>query len=83
MAATVTFDTHLVVQHLRRAGFQENQAEGLTEAIRSAVGQAEYITRQDLQIELAPIRAELKLLHWMVGFNLAMTVAILWKLFGH
>jgi hypothetical protein len=38
------------------------------------------------QTDLAAFRAEVKgefiLLRWMIGFNLAMTVAILWKVFS-
>jgi hypothetical protein len=32
---------------------------------------------------LASVEARLNLLTWMVGFNLAMTTAILWRLFLH
>lgn len=30
---------------------------------------------------IAEIRADLLLVKWMIGFNLAMTVAILWRVF--
>jgi hypothetical protein len=41
------------------------------------LGTAEVVTRKDLQIELAPIRAELTLLKWMVGPSLALSAGIL------
>lgn len=35
------------------------------------------ISRKDLQIELAPVRAELTLLKWMIGLSLALSTGIL------
>jgi hypothetical protein len=32
--------------------------------------------------ETASLRADIKVLQWMVGFNLAMTLAILWHVFA-
>lgn len=34
-------------------------------------------------IRLSKVESDLLLLKWMVGFNLAMTATILWKLFLH
>ena len=33
------------------------------------------VTKKDLQIELAPINADLNLLKWMIGALIAMTIA--------
>lgn len=73
--SSITFDTHKFVRKLQEAGFDEKQAEGLTEAMRSAIDESELVTKQDLQIELAPIKADLNLLKWMMGALVAIAVA--------
>lgn len=35
--------------------------------MRSAVDETELVTREELQIELAPIKADLNLFKWMMG----------------
>ena len=72
---TVTFDTHKFVQKLKEAGFDEKQAEGLTEAMRSAIDESELVTKKDLQIALAPISADLNLIKWMIGALIAVAIA--------
>jgi hypothetical protein len=57
--ATITFDTHKFVRKLQEAGFDQKQAEGLTEAMRAAIEESELVTKKDLQIELAPLRPTL------------------------
>lgn len=73
--ATITFDTHKFVRKLQEAGFDEKQAEGLTEAMRSAIDESELVTKKDLQLELSPIKADLNLLKWMMGALIAIAVA--------
>lgn len=73
--ATVTFDTHKFVRKLQEAGFDQKQAKGLTEAMRAAIDESELVTKRDLQIELAPIKADLNLLKWMMGALIAMAIA--------
>jgi hypothetical protein len=73
--ASITFDTHLFVRKLKEAGFDEKQAESLSEAMRVAIDESELVTNKDLQIELAPIKASLDLLKWMIGALIAMTIA--------
>jgi len=41
------------------------------------------VTTGAMRDELAPIKAEMMLLKWMVGFNLALSVAVVLKLFTH
>jgi len=72
---TITFDTHKFVRKLQEAGFDEKQAEGLTEAMRAAIDESELVTKKDLQIELAPIKADLNLLKLMMGILIAIAVA--------
>ena len=73
--ATITFDTHKFVRKLKESGFDEKQAECLTEAMRSAIDESELVTKKDLQIELAPINSDLNLIKWMIGALLAMAIA--------
>jgi hypothetical protein len=73
--ATITFDTHKFVRKLKESGFDEKQAESLSEAMRAAIDESELVTKKDMQIELAPIISDLNLLKWMVGVLLALAVA--------
>ena len=79
--ASVTFDTHKFVRRLREAGFQENQAEALTEALRFALEDSELVTRKDLQIELAPIKSDLTVVKWMLGLLLGGVAALVLESF--
>jgi len=79
--ATVTFDTHKFVRRLREAGFEENQAEALTDALRFAIDDSELVTRKDLQIELAPIKSDLTVIKWMLGLLLGGVAALVLKSF--
>ena len=38
--SSITFDTHRFVRRLREAGFDEKQAEALTEAMRAAIDES-------------------------------------------
>lgn len=78
--AAVTFDTHKFVRKLKEAGFDEKQAEALTEALRDAIDDSALVTRKDLQIELAPLKADLTLLKWMVGAVFGAVLFILLRL---
>ncbi len=73
--SSITFDTHKFVRKLQEAGFDEKQAEGLTDAMRSAIDESELVTKKDLQIELSPIKADLNLLKWMMGALVAIAIA--------
>ena len=73
--SAVSFDTHKFVRKLQDAGFDEKQAEGLSEAMHSAIAESELVTKKDLQIELAPLKADLNLLKWMMGALIAIAVA--------
>ncbi|OAH96325.1 coiled-coil domain-containing protein [Methylomonas methanica] len=72
--ATVTFDTHKFVRKLKEAGFDEKQAEAVSEAFRDAQAENEPLTKKDLQIELAPVRSDLVILKWMLGLVFATEV---------
>ncbi len=79
--SSITFDTHKFVRKLQEAGFDEKQAEGLTEAMLAAINESELVTKKDLQIELAPLKADLNLIKWMMGALIAIAVANFTKQF--
>ena len=66
--ATTTIDTLRFARKLKQAGVPGEQAE----AMAAALG-------EELTEHLAT-KADLLLVKWMVGFNLAFTVAILWRI---
>ncbi len=82
MAATA-FDTLSMAKRLEAAGFTASQVEIVTTVVSEAADPAprELVTKKDLQIELAPLRADIGLLKWMAGVNSALTVGVLLKLF--
>ena len=43
--------------------------------IREAIDESELVTNKDLQLQLAPVAADLNLLKWMVGVLLALAIA--------
>ena len=47
--ATITFDTHKFIRRLKDAGFQEAQAEVLSEAFKDASSEAELATKRDIE----------------------------------
>lgn len=69
-----------VYDALKEAGASEEKARKAAEALTNYDAQLNKI-----ESELATFRAETKgefnLVRWMIGFNLAMTVAIPWKIF--
>ncbi|MBV5298285.1 MAG: DUF1640 domain-containing protein [Rhodoferax sp.] len=80
--ATITFDTHKFVRKLQEAGFDEKQAEGLTEALRAAIDDSGLVTRRDLrefELRLDPrfesIKGDMSLVKWMMGALIAISVA--------
>ena len=67
--ATTAIDTLRFARKLKQAGLPDEQAE----AVAAALG-------EELTEHLAT-KADLLLLIWMIGFNLAFTAAILWRVF--
>ena len=74
--AAVLFDTHKVVTDLKAAGFTNEQAEAVTQAVRDAqsVDLSNLATKADLQIGLAEIKADI--LKWIVSTIGIQTVVI-------
>ena len=74
----ITFDSLKLSDRLKTAGFTAEQAEAVVRVIAEA--QDELVTKKDLEIALAPLKADVHLLKWMMGFVLAGVVGILLKL---
>ena len=73
---TLAFDTHKAVKALQDAGFAEAQAEAVVVTVGEAVG-GHVATKADL----AEVKGELTLIKWMLGVNLAFSLALLLKTF--
>ena len=86
--SALTFDTLKYTERLRAAGVTEEQAKAEAEALRDALAQAldaTLATRTDvdrIERKLIEHDGRLNLLQWMIGFNLAFTMAVLWKVFS-
>lgn len=72
--STVTFDTLKFVKTLEASGITATQAEAIAAAYRDASNDQELVTKKDLQVELAPIKA-------MVGIILGGVIALIMKSF--
>lgn len=72
--AKTAIDTLRFARRLKEAGLPGKQAEALAAAIGEEM--TEHVaTKADLLL----LRADLLLLKWMIGFNLAFSAAILWR----
>ncbi len=92
--SSVIFDTLRFTRRLKDAGVPEQQAEAEAEAIRQAFSEvldSQVATRADihglgadihtLKADIHRLEAEQRLMKWMLGFNLAFTLAMFWKMF--
>ncbi|MEA3643347.1 MAG: hypothetical protein VBE63_25925 [Lamprobacter sp.] len=73
--ASVTFDTFKLVDRLKAAGFADDQAATIVRIISES--QEELLTKQDLQLELAPLKSDLAVLKWMTGLMLAGVLSLI------
>ena len=86
----IAFDTLKFVKRLRSAGFDEEKAEALSDALKEwyEAGLSDLATKQDIgmlkqdikELELR-LTGEIKLLKWMMGFLLAGVLSLLIKAF--
>ncbi|QFY44296.1 hypothetical protein F6R98_18035 [Candidatus Methylospira mobilis] len=51
-----------------------NRQKAIAEAFRDVQSEADPLTKKDLQIEHAPIRSDLTIVKWMMGFIFAAEV---------
>jgi len=72
--ATITFDTLKFTRRLRESGLPEQQAEAIADAFRDAQSEADLATRQD--IELAIRTLEANLVRWIIGAGFLQTTLI-------
>ncbi|MDE0046513.1 MAG: DUF1640 domain-containing protein [bacterium] len=79
---TAAFDTLAAARDLESAGMDRAHAEAVAGAIRA--GQGELATRGDLdalrtatQADLAAVRGDITGLRWIVGINIAISLATL------
>ena len=79
--STVTFDTLKFVETLKKGGFDEEKAKSIATAYQDASADQALVTKQDLQIELAPIKAELQVMKWMSGLIMGGVIALILKSF--
>ncbi|MBW9331896.1 DUF1640 domain-containing protein [Herbaspirillum sp. RU 5E] len=78
--ATTLFDTHEYVKRLEAAGIPTDQAEAHAKALAEAMNN-ELVRKSDLNEFRAEVKGQFELLKWMLGFVLAGTVGILFKIF--
>ena len=76
-----TFDTHAAVTALRKAGFEERQAEAAVALVRDAVTE-DVATKADIDRLEAKMEAGFAALKWVVGIVAALTIAIAARQFG-
>ena len=79
--STITFDTHKFIRKLKESGIAEAQAEAIAEAFRDAQGEANLATKQDLEVAVKTLEANL--VRWIVGAGFlqsAIIAALLIKL---
>lgn len=69
--STITFDTVKFVEKLEKAGIPRSQAIAEAEALAEVLdnGAQELVTKKDLQIALADLKADL--MKWVIGLALA------------
>ncbi len=89
---TITFDTLKFANTLKEAGVPDKQAEAQARAQRDSLAEAldtTLSTKSDIvnlenriSILDAKVDAKFALLQWMIWFNLAVTMAVLWKVFS-
>jgi len=78
---TVTFDTLKFVKTLEASGIDAKQAEAIAAAYRDASADQQLVTKQDLELELAPVKAELQIVKWMSGLILGCIIVLILKSF--
>lgn len=83
---TITFDTDELVESLKQSGIPNDQARAIVRGIVEA--QTSLVTKNDIEIALAPIKTDLAVLKadsvtlkWMMGILIAGVMSIIIKSF--
>ncbi|MDP2366592.1 MAG: DUF1640 domain-containing protein [Ignavibacteria bacterium] len=83
--STVAFDTLKFVKTLEAGGIDAKQAEAIAAAYRDATDDQQLVTKTDLELtlqkELAPIKAEMQLMKWMLTVVLGGIMVLILKSF--
>ncbi|GHU45358.1 hypothetical protein AGMMS50289_16420 [Betaproteobacteria bacterium] len=84
----VTFDTLQLVKDLEASGIKTQQAEAINKALKNVMTTAEVATKHDLKeleskvdIRMAELNAEMKMIKWMSGATMAGVISIIMKTF--
>lgn len=77
--ATTLFDTHEYIKRLEATGISTEQAEAMNNELVKKSDLNEF--RAEVATSFAEVRGQFELLKWMLGFMLAGTVGILFKIF--
>ncbi len=77
---TTTFDKLAYLDSLKLAGIPEEQARAHAKALDDALRDS-VVTTVALQSELAPIKAEMLVIKWMLGLLLAGVASLVIKAF--
>jgi hypothetical protein len=77
--STIPFDTLRFSERLQARGFSADQAKGLAEEL-AEYGAGTLVSKTDLELALAPVRADLGLLKYGVVALTALNTGILVKL---
>ncbi|RAU23208.1 hypothetical protein CU669_03350 [Paramagnetospirillum kuznetsovii] len=80
--SSVTFDKLAYLETLKASGVPEDQARAHASALDAALHDS-VVTQSVLQTELQPMRTDIAVLKWMLGFNLAATMGIVMLLLRH
>lgn len=70
----VTFDTHKFIRKLRDAGFEEQQAEAVSDAFQEAQSESLPVTRDFLDSRLLDLAN--RLVKWGIGLALGQVAVI-------
>ena len=73
MATTIVMDTHKLIERLKKSGFSQEQATGITEALQE-IDLSQLSTKADLR------DVELRLIKWMatiVGIGVAILALLI------
>ena len=77
--STLTFDTLKYAERLEKAGIPREHAKAEAEALADvmASGMQELPTKADITQLRTEINGEMKLIRWMVGLSLALSIGII------
>lgn len=76
--ATVTFDTLELTEILKKANFQQEQAEAVVKAIAKA--QDGVVTREYLDYKVDKLDIKITFIQWVLAINTGAIMALLAKL---